>query len=84
MAREGFSSTGVGFEAEGVGGGIAGEVFFRERHTFCFKGAPFFILQRQRSKNIKSSNTAKQGRDVLADLLLVGDVDPSESVIIFG
>ena len=79
-----LSSTGVGFEAEGVGGATAGEVFFRVAQTFCFKGAPFFILQRQRSKNSKSGNTAKQGRDVLADLLLAGDVEPSESVIILG
>ena len=45
MARVELSSTGVGFKAEGVGGGIAGEVFFHVAHTFCFK-APFFILQR--------------------------------------
>ena len=44
VARVEFSSTGVGFKAEGVGGGIAGEVFLRVAHTFCFKGAPFFIL----------------------------------------
>ena len=68
MVRVEFSSTGVGFETEGVGGGIAGEVFFRVAHTFCFKGAPFFILQRQRSKVSKSGNTAEQRRDVFSRL----------------
>ena len=59
-----------------------GEVFFRVAHTFCFKGAPFFILQRERSKFSESGNTAEQGGDVLANLLLAGDVEPSESTVI--
>ena len=84
MVRVEFSSTGVGFEAEGVGGGTAGKVFFRVAHNFCFKRAPFFILQRQRSKVSKSGNTTEQRGDVLAYLLLAGDVKPSESVVIFG
>ena len=59
MVRVELSSTGVGFEAEGVGGGMAGEAFFRVAHAFCFKVAPFFILQSQRSKIGKFGNTAK-------------------------
>ena len=75
MVQVEFSSTDVGFEAEGVGGGIAGEVFFRVAHTFCFREGPFFILQR--TKLSKSGNTAEQGGNVLADLLLARDVDPA-------
>ena len=81
MVRGELSSTGVSFETEGVGGATAGEVLFRVAHTFCFREGPFFILQR--TKLSKSGNSAEQGRDVSADLLLAGDVEPSESVVIF-
>ena len=55
MAWVEFTSIDVGFKAEGVGGGIAGEVFFRVAHTFCFKGAPFLSCK---DKEVRKENPA--------------------------
>ena len=59
MVRVEVSSTDVILETERAAGGIPGEAFFRTANTFCLKGAPFFILQSQRSKIGKFGNTAK-------------------------
>ena len=79
------SSAGFGF-GTGVAGATAGDAFFHVAHTFDLRDAPFFILQRYKGQvqQCRLNNKARRKKTLSADLLLAGNVEPSESIVIFG